>query len=225
MLFHKYQGALLATMFEYPYEALSINELARRAGVDPGNTKRYVEKFAQNGFVTLTPKGNAVLIRPDLSNQEILKVFELFEITRANSFLNENQVVGGMLKEVANALYGNLPEVRMVCLFGPSAQAISTSCPIDLGIIVGAGLNAPETARLASDIIKRFALPYETRLCLHGTADMANIWKKGDGCSVEIWNTRIVLFGEGYFWQTIAEDGIPCKPEQIEKTVEMADHV
>lgn len=214
MLFHKYQRAILAALFETPHESLSINELARRSGVDPGNTKRYVEKFAQAGFVTLTHKGNAVLVNPDLSNEETRKVFELYEITRTNNFLIENKPIGKMLKELATSLYENLPEVRLVCLFGPSAQALSTSCPIELAIIVGAGLDTKETARLAEDVIKRFGLPYETKLSVHGTSEISAMWKTGEDLCVEIWGTRIVLFGEGFFWRTIAKDGVPIVAEE-----------
>lgn len=214
MLFHKYQRAILGALFETPHESLSINELARRAGVDPGNTKRYVEKFAQAGFVTLTHKGNAVLVNPDLSTEETRKVFELYEITRTNNFLIDNKPIGKILKELATSLYENLPEVRLVCLFGPSARALSSSCPVDLAIVVGAGLDTQETSRLASDIIKRFGLPYETKLHVHGTSEISAMWKNGENPCVDIWRSRIVLFGEGFFWRTIAEDGVPLAAEE-----------
>lgn len=219
MLFHKYQRALLETMYEAPYASLSINELARRAGVDPGNTKRYVQRFSQGSLITLTRKGNALLVRPDLSNPETRKIFELFEISRTKNFLIDNQAFGGMLKDIAASLYEKLPEVRMVCLYGPSVQALSISTPIDLAIVVGAGIDTEEITRLASDIIKQFSMPYETKLCVSGTTEMANMWKKGEGCSIDIWNGRIVLVGEGFFWQTVNLHRIPEKPEEENEAV------
>ncbi len=226
LLFHKYQRALLETLYESPYESFSINELARRAGVDPGNTKRYVQKFRQNGFVTLTRQGNAVLVRPDLSNPETRKVFELFEIARTKNYLNDNPAAGGILKNIADAIYENLPEVRLVYLFGPSAKALSASCPIDLAVVVGAGLDAEEAARLASDIVKHFALPFETRLSVHGTAEMTKLWKRGEDCGADIWNNRVVLLGEDFFWQTMARSDMPAPKEvNLADQAKRADNV
>lgn len=222
MLFHKYQRALLETLYAFPFDDMSINEIARRANVDPGNTKRYVQRFSQVGFVTLTRKGKTVLVRADLSHPETRKIFELFEIARVRVFLEENKPYGPVFKDLADALYKKLPQVRMIAVFGPCAKALATTHPVDLAIVVGAEDDIPGLERLAAEVAKRFALPFEFKLHIMSASQLVSLWQKGDDFCAEMWLSRAVLLGENFFWHTAEVNGMPARLERLDaKKVEM----
>ncbi len=212
----------MEALFESPHESVHINELARRAGVDPGNTKRYLTKFAEQKLVSLSRQGRTIMASPDLKNTETRKIFELFELNRTRHYLEENKTGSRLLASMAGMLSDRLPDVRMIALYGPCTQILTTTLPVNLAIIVSSGYDVDNVRELAADILRQYSLPYDVKICVHLTEELTVNWKTGECCSDEMWNTRIILYGENFFWHLVATNGLPARAEVEEELAKNA---
>ena len=208
-LFHTYQRRLLQAMFEHPLDSVYISELARRAGVDPGNTKRYLEKFGEFGIVKLSRQGRTTIVTANLASPEMKKIFELYEIDRTKEYLADHwKQLAGITDAIA-ALTHEIPDIRLVVLFGQNALELDQTQRVNLGFVIGAERSVPEIKGQIAERLERSRFPLHANLVFRSVGEADCAWKNGGVPGAELWQTRIVLFGEDYFWRMVARHGAP----------------
>lgn len=213
-LFPQYQQNLLRVLYENPSSTFHISELARRAQIDSGNAKRYLEKFSDKKLITLNKTSKMTFVSPDFSGREITKIFEIYEVDRCQSFLGRNQTTFRNLPVLVEALVAGIDGVQMISLFGPCTHTdelgrSTFSSRLDLVMVIANGTDtAPPTAR-AHEIIKTIFPPKQVSPLVVNTKDFMAGWKRRDSFFSDLWRERIVLHGESYLWKQVAKMGVP----------------
>ncbi len=203
-LFHNYQRGLLTALYEHPMEAVCLSELARRAGVDPGNTKRYLEKFAECGIVSAEKRGRKTAFRPNLGNPETRKIFELFELDRTKKFLAKIHPLADIRVDAfLTELVEQLPDIRLIVMYGLEDNDIVVRKPLGLAIVVGSLHDTSLVHHKVRSLIDSAGFRHEFELCVYTTDNLAAAWNKSDCGCVGFCNDRVVLFGEGYYWRLV----------------------
>ncbi len=222
-LFHNYQRSLLAVLYEHPLEAVCLSELARRAGVDPGNTKRYVEKFADCGIVKVAKNGRKTTIVPDLGNPETRKIFELFELDRTRKFLEKIHPLAGDRVDIFLAeLLALLPDIRLIALYGLEDNDIVVTKPINIAVVVGSLHDTAFVHHKIRSLIDAAGFRHDFELCVYTSDNLAAAWNKSDCGCIGFCNDRVVLFGEGYYWRLV--DGQLRQGQTADTEEEMAQN-
>jgi hypothetical protein len=222
-LFHSYQRNLLKALFESPVEGVHINELARRAGVDPGNTKRYLEKFALCGVVNLKKRGRTIEALPALENPETRKIFELFELEKTKVFLDNNGLIGQRLNDTGSCLVNALPDIRLVSIQANTAAVLEPGDDINMTVIVGSGYNTETVFQQVQLAVAKCCERLPIILNVQNTTAIDAAWEFGDSEARSLWTNRIILYGEGYFWKLAARRGEPITADIFpEKVVQHA---
>jgi hypothetical protein len=210
-LFHNYQRSLLETLYENPLESFCLSELARRSGVDPGNAKRYVQKFADYGLVKLSKEGRKTIIAPNIANPETRKIFELFELTRTKRFLEE---IGGRrtaVDEFVSCLINELPDVRMITLYDIDQALNSDNVVVKMAVVVGSLHNRAFVHNKVQTLVDAAQLIHKFDVCVYTTDNIASSWNKDECGCIGFDPDRVVLFGEGYFWRMVEQQLNPVQ--------------
>ena len=212
-LLPQYQQSLLRVLYENPSTPFHISELARRANIDSGNTKRYIDKFAKQKLVNLKKAANLTLVSPNFASPEIAKVFEFFEVDRSESFLGKNQPIGESLKPLIAAILNKIDGVQMITLFGPCAKEeegqIAQPTRFDIAIVVSNGFHATDLNKDVSDLAKLHAPLVEIFPTVIDAKDFESGWQRHDSFCSDLWRQRVILYGESYFWNHVARLGVP----------------
>lgn len=213
-IFPQYQQNLLRVLYENPSTPLHISELARRAGIDSGNTHRYVREFAEQNLVKLNKMSKMTFVAPNFSNPETAKVFEFFEVDRCQCFLGKNQTYCQALSALTNALVLNIDGIRLVSLFGPCTATdelgrASFETGIDLAIVITNGFHSEELKSQVEEIVNKQSLPFNVSALVMRTREFEDDWKNGQSFVSDLWRDRMLLYGESYFWNQVARLGVP----------------
>lgn len=209
-----YQQSLLRVLYENPSTPVHISELARQAKIDSGNTKRYIDKFAEEKLVTLNKTANLTLVSPNFDSPEIAKIFEFFEVDRSQSFLGKNQPLGESLGPLIDALLDKIEGIQMIALFGPCARTdeeeqheIATR--FDVAIVVSNGFHANDLTKDVAELAKLHAPLVEIFPTVIDAKDFESGWERRDQFCCDLWRQRVILYGESYYWNHVARLGVP----------------
>jgi predicted transcriptional regulator len=208
-LFHEYQRNLLQVLFDNPGNPLHISELARRANIDSGNAKRYLEKFATQNIVNLDKHSKMTFVTPDLDNPVTSKIFELFELSRMRSFFESNEVYGKVLPRVATALLEEIDGIRMINLIRPRSHNGDDPLSMVLVIVVTNGYHEEDPAITADKVCRKNGLPLSLQPLIIRSQDFKDGWQKHETFYTDLWHERVVLYGESYLWRMVADQGVP----------------
>jgi hypothetical protein len=213
-LFPQYQQNLLRVLYENPSSALHISELARRANIDSGNAKRYLEKFADQKLVTLNKTSKMTFVHPDFSSREITKVFEMYEVDRCQSFLGRNQPSCRNLPALVESIVSGIDGVQLVSLFGPCTHTdeigrSTFTSRLDLVVVIANGTHSENLDDAVNRIAKEVFPPEQISPLVVDAKDFRTGWKKHEPFYRDLWRERIVLQGESYFWKLVANLGVP----------------
>ncbi len=208
-LFHEYQRNLLQVLFENPGNPIHISELARRAHIDSGNAKRYLEKFASQNIVSMDRRSKMTFVTPDLDNPETSKIFELFELSRMRAFFEHDRLYGKILPSLSTAIMKAIDGIQMICLIQPQRHNGEDPLSMVLVIVVSNGYHDEDPAITADKICKKYALPLTLQPIVIKTRDFEDGWEKSDMFYEDLWQGRVVLYGESYLWRTVAQSGVP----------------
>ncbi len=213
-LLPQYQQSLLRVLYENPSTPFHISELARRAKIDSGNTKRYIDKFAQQKLVNLHKAANLTLVSPNFTSPEIAKIFEFFEVDRSQSFLGKNQPLSESLGPLTDALLDKIEGIQIIALFGPCARIDEEEkreviTRFNMAIVVSNGFHTADLNKEAAKLAKLHAPLLEISPTIIDAKDFESGWEKRDSFCCDLWQQRVILYGESYYWNHVARLGVP----------------
>ena len=210
-LLGKYQRKLLQVFFDNPNVSFNLRELARQADVDPGNTKRYVEKFIQMDLLSEDKVGRRKIISPNHNKPFIRKVFEIMEVNRAWDFLEKNRDYVN-LKEtfffLADILKGidNLLLVSLCCFHLDESDFAEKR--INLLAVVASGQGNLGLEDAVREICQDYEIPFEVKPQVMNSQEFEKAANSEPAFFNHFWQDRVVLHGEGYLWWIIPRLGI-----------------
>lgn len=221
-LLHTYQRSLLETLYKNPFRSFYLSELARESGVDPGNTKRYLEKFAERKIVQVEKNGRRMRVRADLYNPETRKIFELFELTRTVHFLESLGERRSVVELFVKQLVKTLPDIRLVGLKDAELAIADNAMTVPLTIVVGSGQNTNAVRFLVEQLVEAIGFVHKFRVCVLNCDNLLFSSDDDDTECVGFWQDGAILYGESYYWEIIELQSRLDPDEVFEEMVQNA---
>lgn len=218
-LLHKYQRSILETLYKNPSESFNLSELARLSGVDPGNTKRYLEKFIDRNVILAEQHGRKTKVRANLANPEVRKVFEMFELSRTEDFM---VALGGYrlrVEDFTARVIQAIPDVRMIAMYDVERGLVDWDLKINMAVVVGSNHDVTRVHERVQTIVNDLNFIHEFNICVYTCDNLPSAWNSADCGCVGFWNDRAVLYGEGYYWEMVSQlgSGEESIPEEMKQ--------
>jgi DNA-binding MarR family transcriptional regulator len=220
-LLHSYQRSLLEALYENPFRSFYLSELACLSGVDPGNTARYLEKFAERKIISVEKNGRRSIVSANLGNPETRKIFELFELSRTAAFIEDLGDHKQQMKTLVSRVVEVIPDTRLLGLQNANLALMDLSLTVPLAIVVGSAHDITAVHRTLKEIINEIGFAYTFQICVYTCDDLPSAWNSEECGRVGFWQDRAILYGEGYYWEMIERQSRIGPKEELE---EMAVH-
>lgn len=196
---------ILEVFMRDPAKEIHLREISRLSKVSLNNVSDTLRQFAKDGLFKRCEVSNMSLFKPNLDNEDLLKLFEYLELKRKKEFYSKNKGIARLLeKYTANAIHLSRRQIQLVVLFGSVARnewvkgsdidILAVSSNKDSGVI-----NILNKAKIdVSPLL-------EIRPVLTTIEKFTEGLKKKTEFYHELWNDRIVLYNESLFWQLVRE--------------------
>jgi predicted nucleotidyltransferase len=193
--------------FKDPFQEVHLREAVRLSGVSRNNVDNSMRLFVKEDMFKRRKISNMVFFKPNLENEELLKIFELLELEKRKDFYGKNKKIARLLQKYSDMIVGlSDKKIQIVVLFGSVARGDWTKdSDVDVLAVVS-GKENEVTAVLNK--AKTDAGPLlEIRPISTTTEKFVDGFRKRTEFYDELWKDRVVLYNEFLFWQLIREGG------------------
>jgi predicted nucleotidyltransferase len=168
----------------------------------------YLGNLAINGVLTREKKGKQVFYLPNKQSEIAQKALSFAEMERKMEFIKRNET-GFFVQDLVSQITLECgPSIYFVLLFGSVARGqAKAGSDIDLLFVMPG--NGNTKARIKKIIKKRETLSGK-KISFHPISlkELEKAWMKAPVYK-NIWDERIVFFGEENFWKFILKNGEP----------------
>lgn len=198
---------ILEIFLKNPFKEIHLREIARLSGVSVNNVDNSLRLFVKDDMFIRRQISNMVFFRPNLENEELLKIFEYLELKKKKVFYNKNKKIARLLQEYTKDIVAlSDKKIQLVILFGSVARGEWTrGSDIDILVIVSGKENevTPILNKSKIDVSPLLDIrPISTT-----TEKFADGFRKRTEFYDELWKDRVVLYNEFLFWQLVKEGG------------------
>jgi len=183
-----------------------LREISRLSKVSLNNVNNTLRQFAKDGLFKRREVSNMSFFKPNLDNEDLLKLFEYLELKRKKEFYGKNKNIARLLeKYTTNVIDLSRRQIQLVVLFGSVARnewvrgsdidILAVSSDKDSGVI-----NILNKAKIDVSPLLEIR-PVSTTI-----EKFTEGLKKKTEFFHELWNDRIVLYNESLFWKLIREE-------------------
>lgn len=150
---------------------------------------------------------HSTFFKPNLENDETIKIFELLELERRKAFYTKNKNIARLLKKYTDSLIElSNKRIQLVVLFGSVARGEWTKgSDIDILAVL------PDKENDIIDILNKAKIDVSPLLEIRPISTTTRKFIDGYRAKTEfydnLWKDRIVLYNEFLFWQLIKEAG------------------
>jgi predicted nucleotidyltransferase len=207
MLIPDKRKKILEVFFKDPFKEVHLREVVRLSGVSLSNVDNSMRLFVKEDMFKRREVSNMVFFKPNLENEELLKIFEYLEMEKRKNFYGKNKKIARLLQKYANDIIDlSDKKIQIVILFGSVARGDWTKdSDVDLLAVVS-GKESEVTPVLNK--AKTDAGPLlEMRPISTTTEKFVDGFQKKTEFYEELWKDRVVLYNEFLFWQLIREGG------------------
>jgi len=198
---------ILEVFLKDPFKEIHLREVARLAGVSLNNVDNSTRLFVKDDIFKRREVANMVFFKPNLENEDLLKIFEYLELEKRKEFYGKNKKIARLLQKYTQDIVElSGKKVQLVILFGSVARGewVKDS-DIDILAVVSAKEN-DVTAALNKAKIEVSPL-LEIRPISTTAEKFIEGFRKRTEFYDGLWRDRIVLYNEFLFWQLIKEGG------------------
>ncbi|MFH1318669.1 MAG: nucleotidyltransferase domain-containing protein, partial [Candidatus Omnitrophota bacterium] len=148
---------------------------------------------------------NMTFFKPNLENDNLLKIFELLEMEKKEAFYNKNKKIARLVKKYTqNMIALSNKKIQIVILFGSVARGEwSRDSDIDILAVVS------EKDKDLTAVLNKAKKDVSVLLKMSPIMTTVSKFKEGFKNKVEfydeLWRDRIVLYNEFLFWRLIKE--------------------
>ncbi len=184
---------------------IHLRGISRLSKVSLNNVNDTMRQFVKDGLFKRREISNMSLFKPNLDNEDLLKLFEYLELKRKKEFYGKNKSIARLLeKYTVNIIELSKRQIQLVVLFGSVARGewVKDS---DIDILA-------VSSNKDNDVINILnKAKIDVSPLLEITPISTTIEKFTEGLKKktefyhELWNDRIVLYNESLFWQLVRE--------------------
>jgi predicted nucleotidyltransferase len=198
---------MLEVFLKDPFKEIHLREIARLSKSSLANVDDSMRLFVKNDMFIRHELSHSTFFKPNLENDDIVKVFELLEIERRKVFYAKNKNIARLLKKYTDTIIElSNKKIQLVILFGSVARGEWTKgSDIDILAVV------PDKEDDTIDILNKAKTNVSSLLEIRPISTTIKKFIEGFKAKAEfydnLWKDRIVLYNEFLFWQLVREGG------------------
>lgn len=198
---------ILEIFLKDPFKEIHLREIARLSKSSLANVDNSLRLFVKNDMFKRKEMSNSTFFKPNLENEETIKIFEFLEIERRKAFYAKNKNIARLLKKYTDSIVElSNKRIQLVVLFGSVARGEWTKkSDIDILAVI------PDKENDIVDILNKAKTDVspllEIRPISTTTKKFIDGFKEKTEFYDNLWKDRIVLYNEFLFWQLIREGG------------------
>lgn len=198
---------ILEVFLKDPFKEIHLREIARLSGVSLNNVDNSLRLFVKDDMFKRREVSNMVFFKPNLENEELLKMFEYLELEKKKGFYNKNKKIARLIQKYAEDIVAlSDKKIQLVILFGSVARGEwAKGSDIDILVVVSGKENevTPILNKAKIDVSPLL----EVRAISTTTEKFREGFQKRTEFYDELWKDRVVLYNEFLFWQLVKEGG------------------
>ncbi len=198
---------MLEIFLKDPFKEIHLREISRLSKSSLANVDNSMRLFVKNDMFKRNEMAHSTFFRPNLENDETIKIFELLELERRKVFYAKNKNIARLLKNYTDSIIElSNKRIQLVILFGSVARGEWTKgSDIDILAVV------PDKENDIIGILNKAKMDVSPLLEIRAISTTTKKFIDGFKAKTEfygnLWKDRIVLYSEFLFWQLIREGG------------------
>ena len=198
---------ILEVFLKDPFKEIHLRGIAKLAKSSLTNVDNSMRLFVKNDMFIRHELSNSTFFKPNLENEETLKVFEVLEMEHRKTFYGKNKSIARLLKKYTdNIIENSNKRIQLVILFGSVARGEWTK-ESDIDILAA----VPDKENDIVEILDKAKSDAGPLLELNPITTTIKKMTEGFRAKTEfyenLWKDRIVLYNESLFWRLIKEEG------------------
>lgn len=200
---------LLSAFLQNPSKELYGRQIERLVGINHERAVTYLNRLVnEHRALTKEKKGRQVFYRLNKHNELAQKTLSIAELERKIDFVRRDEVgfviqdlVSGVTSELGSSIY-------FILLFGSTARGHARG-KSDIDLLFVLLQNGKIKAKIGEMIKKRTVITGK-KFSFHPVklSELEKLWLK-EPVYRNIWDERIVFFGEENFWKFVLKKGEP----------------
>ncbi len=205
MLIPLQRKKILEVFMSDPADEIHLREISRLSKVSLNNVNDTMRQFVKDGLFKRRDISNMSLFKPNLDNEDLLKLFEYLELKRKKEFYGKNKSIARLLeKYTANVIELSKRQIQLVVLFGSVARGEWVKGS-DIDILAVSSNKDNEISSILNKAKIDVSPLLEIRPISTTIEKFADGIRKKTEFYHELWGDRIVLYNESLFWQLVRE--------------------
>lgn len=205
MLIPLQRRKILEIFMSDPAREIHLREISRLSKVSLNNVNDTMRQFVKDNLFKRREISNMSLFRPNLDNEDLLKLFEYLELKRKKEFYSKNKSIARLLeKYTANVIELSKRQIQLVVLFGSVARGEWVKGS-DIDILAVSSNKDNDVVNILSKAKIDVSPLLEIRPISTTIEKFADGIRKKTEFYHELWGDRIVLYNESLFWQLVRE--------------------
>ncbi len=205
MLIPLQRKKILEVFMSDPSKEIHLREIARLSKASLNNVNDTMRHFVKDGLFKRREISNMSLFKPNLDNEDLLKLFEYLELKRKKEFYSKNKSIARLVeKYTANVIELSKRRIQLVVLFGSVARG-EWAKDSDIDILAVSSNKDNDVIT----ILNKAKIDVSPLLEIHPISTtiekFAEGLKKKTEFYYELWGDRIVLYNESLFWNLVRE--------------------
>lgn len=207
MLMPEGRKKILEIFLKDPFTEIHLREIARLSNSSLTNVAKSMRLLVKNNIFTRNEMSNSTFFRPNLANDETIKIFEFLEFERRKHFYSENKNIARLLKKYTDSIIElSNKRIQLVVLFGSVARGEWTKkSDIDILAVV------PDKDKEITNILNKAKTDVSPLLEIRPISTTTNKFVDGFKAKTEfydnLWKDRVILYNDFLFWQLVREGG------------------
>ena len=200
---------ILEVFLNDPFKEIHLRGIARLSGVSVNNVDNSLRLFVKDDMFKRREVSNMVFFKPNLENEELLKILEYLELEKRKGFYNKNKKIARLLQKYTEDIVAlSDKKIQLVILFGSVARGEwAKGSDIDILVVVSGKEN--EVTPILNKAKINVSPLLEIRPISTTTEKFREGFKKRTEFYDELWKDGVVLYNEFLFWQLVREGGSP----------------
>jgi UTP:GlnB (protein PII) uridylyltransferase len=113
----------LEVFLKDPFKEIHLREISRLSKSSLTNVDSTMRLFMKHDLFIRTEVANATFFKPNLENDETVKLFEFLEVERRKVFFSRNKTIARLLKKYADTIIERSGKrIQLLVLFGSVAR-------------------------------------------------------------------------------------------------------
>ena len=198
---------ILEVFLKDPFKEIHLRGIARLAKSSLANVDNSMRLFVKNDMFSRNDRSHSVFFKPNLENDETVKIFEFLELERRKVLYSKNKNIARLLRKYTDTVIElSNKRIQIVILFGSVARGEwKKGSDIDiLAVVLDKANDIVDALNKAKTDVSPLL---EIRPITTTTRKFTEGFKANTEFYDNLWQDRVVLYNEFLFWQLIKEGG------------------